>query len=137
LRPQVGVTINVPIYRGRLNAAVREATFKLNQQRAEYEQRRSDIQYEVASAYEEVEETRQTLQLYADKLVPATEQNVAAARTNYDVNKLSFLELATAQRQLIELREAREESLATYHSRLAALARAVGGTIPSATGRSE
>ena len=56
LRPQVGVTINVPIYRGRLNAAVREATFKLSQQRAEYEQRRLDIQYEVASAYEEVEE---------------------------------------------------------------------------------
>jgi outer membrane protein, heavy metal efflux system len=51
LRPQVGVTINVPIYRGRLDAAVREATFKLNQQRAEYEQRRLDIQYEVASAY--------------------------------------------------------------------------------------
>jgi outer membrane protein, heavy metal efflux system len=131
LRPQVGVTINVPIYRGRLNAAVREATFKLNQQQAEYEQHRLDIQYEVASAYEEVEETRKTLRLYADKLVPATEQNVAAARSNYDVNRVSFLELATAQRQLIELREAREEALASYHSRLAELTRAVGGSIPT------
>jgi outer membrane protein TolC len=53
------------------------------------------------------------------------------------VNKVSFLELATAQRQLIELREAREEALTTYHSRLAGLTRAVGGSIPSAAARVE
>jgi outer membrane protein TolC len=137
LRPQVGVTINVPIYRGRLNAAVREAMFKLSQQRAEFDQRRLDVRYETASAYEEVEESRKTLQLYAEKLVPATEQNVASARNNYDVNKVSFLELATALRQLIELRENREEVLATYHTRLAELTRAVGGLIPSTTTRGE
>ena len=53
------------------------------------------------------------------------------------MNKVSFLELATALRQLIELRENREEALATYHSRMAELTRAVGGSIPSPTAQGE
>jgi outer membrane protein TolC len=127
LRGQVGVNVNVPIYKGRLNAAVQEAMFRVRQRSAEYEQRRLDIQFEVASAYEELEESRQSLQLYTDKLIPAAEQNVAAARSNYDVSKATFLDLATAQRQLITLREERETTLATYHKRLAELTRVTGG----------
>ena len=128
LRGQVGVNVNVPIYKGRLNAAVQEAMFRVRQRSAEYEQRRVDVQFEVASAYEELEESRQSLQLYTDKLIPAAEQNVAAARSNYDVSKATFLDLATAQRQLITLREERETTLATYHKRLAELTRVTGGT---------
>jgi cobalt-zinc-cadmium efflux system outer membrane protein len=128
LRGQVGVNVNVPIYKGRLNAAVQEAMFRVRQRSAEYEQRRVDVQFEVASAYEELDESRQSLQLYTDKLIPAAEQNVAAARSNYDVSKATFLDLATAQRQLITLREERETTLATYHKRLAELTRVTGGT---------
>jgi outer membrane protein, heavy metal efflux system len=134
LRGQVGVNMNVPIYRGKLNAAVREALANLSQRRAEYEQRLLDVRYEVAAAYEELEESRQALELYASKLIPAAEQNVAVARSNYDVNKTTFLDLAVAQRQLIELREKREEALATYHTRQAELTRAVGGSEVAAQG---
>jgi cobalt-zinc-cadmium efflux system outer membrane protein len=129
LRGQVGVNMNVPIYAGRLNAALREAMFRVSRRSAEYEQRRLDIQLEVATAYEEVDETRQTLQLFTQKLIPAAEQNVAAARSNYDVSKTTFLDLATAQRQLITLREEREVTLAVYHKRLAELTRVTGGTV--------
>ena len=129
LRGQVGVNVNVPLYKGKLNAAVNEAMFRVNQRRAEFEQRQLDIQYEVASAYEQVEESRQTLQLYTEKLVPAATQNVAAARSNYDASKMSFLDLASAQRQLIEIREKQQESLVAYYSRLAELTRVVGGAI--------
>lgn len=131
LRPQVGVTVNVPIYRGRLNAAVREALFRLKQRQAEYEQRRLDIGYEVANAYELVEESRRTVAIYSARIIPVSQQNIAAASANYDVGKVSFLELATAQRQSIELRRKQEEALATYHIRLAELVRVVGGSLPS------
>jgi outer membrane protein, heavy metal efflux system len=129
LRGQVGMNVNVPIYGRRLNAAVREAVFRVNQRRAEYEQRQLDIQYEVAAAYEELDWSRQTLQLFSEKLIPAAEQNVAAARSNYDVSKTTFLDLATAQRQLITLREEREMALAAYHKRLAELKRITGGSV--------
>ena len=134
LQAAVGVNLNVPIYRGRLNAAVREARFTLSQRRAEYAQLVLDTQYEVVAAYEQVEESRLALRLYAERLVPTAEQNVAAARANYDVNRASFLDLAIAQRQLVNLRVNREEALAAYHNRLAELTRVVGGSIPTILG---
>lgn len=132
LRGQVGVRLNVPIYKGRLNAAVREAMFRLNQRRAEYSQKVLDVRYEVQTAYAQLEESQKSLALYSEKLIPFAEQNVDAASVNYDVGKDSFLDLALTQRQLIDVREKREEALVDYHRRLAELNRATGGMVTAA-----
>lgn len=132
LRGAVGVNVNMPVYQNRLNAAVREAQANVAQRRAELEQLVLDVQYEVASAYEQLEASRKMLELYDSRLLPAAEQNVKAARDNYDVAKATFFELANAQRQLISLNEEREQALAEYHARLAELNRAVGGSIAMA-----
>jgi outer membrane protein TolC len=131
LRGEVGVRLNLPIYCGRLSAAVREAEDRVNQKRFEYEQKLLDIQYEVQQAYAELHESQQALTLFTDKLIPIAERNVAAARSNYDVGKSSFLDLATAQRQLIDVREKHQLALAEYHERIAAIERAIGGQLPS------
>jgi outer membrane protein, heavy metal efflux system len=136
LRGQVGVNVNVPIYRRKLQAAVCEAQFRLSQRRAEYEQRATDIQYEVQAAHAEVEESRLAAELFAQKYLPLAEQNVAVARDNYDVGKINFLFLAEAQRQLISLREKYQQTLTDYHRRVSILERAVGGPLP-AQGRLE
>lgn len=125
----MGVNLNVRIYRGKLNAGVREALAELSKKRAEYEQRVLDIRYEVASAYERLVESRRTVEFYSEWLVPSAEQNVAAARSDYDVNRTTFLDLALAQGQLIELREKREEALATYYIGHAELQRVAGGSV--------
>ena len=93
LRAQIGVAMNLPVYRQKLRAAVCEAQFRLNQRRAEFDERALQIQYEVLSAAEQVEESRKTVELYSQRLIPAAEQNVAAARTSYDVGKLNFWSL--------------------------------------------
>src|SRR5262245_3165983 len=129
LRTQIGVAMNLPVYRQKLQAAVCEAQFRLNQRRAEFDQRALQIQYEVLSAAEQVDESRKTLGLYSQRLIPAAEQNVAAARTSYDVGKLNFLQLAQTQRQLIAIRERQIEALVAYHRRAAELARAVGNSV--------
>ena len=116
LRGQVGVRLNMPINCGRLSAAVREATDRVAQKRAEYDQKTLDIQFEVQQAYAELHESEQALKLFADKLIPISEQTVSAARSNYDVGKSSFLDLATAQRQLIDMRDKYQKALAEYHS---------------------
>lgn len=126
LRGQVGVNFNLPIYRQKLNAAVCEAQYRLQRRRAEYQQRLADIDYEVQSAWEQVEESRQTVALYEKSLVPIARQNVAAARANYEVGKLSFLELAQAQRQQVMVREKQQEAVVLFHRRLAELSRLVG-----------
>jgi outer membrane protein TolC len=132
LRAQVGLAMNLPVYREKLRAAVCEAQFRLNQRRAEYDQRSLEIQYEVISDAQQVDESRQAVELFSQRLIPAAEQNVAAARSNYEVGKLNFLELAVAQRQLIGLRERQIEATIAYHRRLAELRRAVGGSLVQA-----
>jgi outer membrane protein TolC len=129
LRAQVGVAMNLPVWRQKLQAAVCEAQFRLNQRRAEFEQRSLEIQYEVVSAAQQVEESRQIIELYSTRLLPAAEQNVAASRSNYEVNKASFIDLALTQRQLISLRERQLEANVTYHRRLAELNRVTGGVV--------
>lgn len=131
LQGQVGVRLNVPIYHGRLDAAVREAMLRVSQRRAEYEQKWLDVQYEVQTAYAQLEESRRSLALYSERLLPAAEQNVTAARADYDVGKGSFLDLALAQRQLIELRAKHVEAVVDYHRRVAELNRTVGGSMPA------
>ena len=130
LRGQVGINMNVPIYRKKLNAAVCEAQFRLSQRRAEYQQRIVDIQYEVQAAYEQVEESRRTVELYSKQYLPFAEQNLAVARANYDVGRESYLNLVMAQRQLFSVRETYEQALADYYRRLTDLERAVGGPLP-------
>jgi len=129
----VGVAVNVPVWREKLRAAVCEAQFRLNQRRAEFDQRSLEIQYEVVSAAQQVEESRKTVELYARQLVPKAEQNVAAARSNYEVGKLSFIELATARRQVVMIYERQLEAIIAYHRRLAELDRALGGPSPMVT----
>lgn len=130
LRSQIGMNLNIPLYRGKLSAAVNEAMFRLSQRRAEMEQRKLDIQYEVQSAYERLEESRRTMQLYAQRFLPAAEQNVAASRANYDTGSTTFLGLAQSQRQLIELREKQQDAIAAYHRRLAEMERVLGAPLP-------
>ena len=128
LRGQIGVSLNLPVYQGKLNAAVNEAMFRLNQRKSEYEAHVLDIQYEVRTAYERLEESRQTVHLYAERMLPAATQNVAAARANYDVGKTTFLGLAEAERQLLDLREKQEQAIAEDHRRLAELERVLAGS---------
>ena len=113
--------MNVPIYRRKLNAAVCEAQFKLAQRQAEYRQKIADVQFEVESAYAQVSESQQAIQIYRTKLIPAAESNVNTARSNYDVGKTTFLNLVTAQQQFLMQREQYQQALAAYHSRLADL----------------
>jgi outer membrane protein TolC len=130
LRGQVGVNVNMPIYRRKLHAAVCEAELRANQRRAEYRQKLVDVQYEVQAAYEQVVESRQAEQIYRDKLLPAAQQNLEVARTNYEVGKITFLNLLVAQQQLIAQRERYQQAMATYHSRMADLERVIAGPVP-------
>lgn len=126
LRAQVGVAMNLPVYRQKLQAAICEAQFRLNQRRAEFDQKALDIQYEVIAVAKQVEESRQTVEIYENQLIPTATQNVAAVRANYLGAKASFLDLAQAQRQLVMMSERRLDAAIAYHRRVAELDRAVG-----------
>lgn len=129
-RAQLGMNMNLPVNKSRRRAAVREAVFKVSKMQAEYEQQVANIRQDVQTAYARTEAGGQTLRLFIDKLLPAAEDNVSAAVSAYEANKLDFLRLVEAQRQLIELQESQQGALAQYHRDLAELERATGGPLP-------
>jgi outer membrane protein TolC len=129
MRPQVGMELNVPLQRGRRSAAVREATERLQQRRAEYQDRLDQVRFEVQAALSRAAQSRQVVQLYEQKIIPATQRSLDSALANYTSGKLDFLRLLDAERQVNTQREMYYQSIAEYHRRLAELERAVGGAL--------
>jgi outer membrane protein, heavy metal efflux system len=130
LRGQVGVALNLPIYRGKLNAAVCEAQARAQKERAEYEQLSAEIQLEVQTALEQVRESAQAVKLYESRILPTAQQYLAAARSNYEVGKATSLDFIQAQRQLLMSREKQLEAKAMLAQRLVELERALGSSLP-------
>lgn len=130
LRGQVGVSVNLPVYRRKLNAAVYEAQFRLQRERAEYDQLVAEIGLEVQTGVEQLRESQQTVALYKKRLLPAAEQYLAAARSNYEVGKATSLDFVQAQRQLVMAREKQIEASAMLAQRIVELERNCGGSLP-------
>ncbi|HEX7450249.1 MAG TPA: TolC family protein [Pirellulales bacterium] len=127
-RGQVGLNMNVPLYRDKRQAAVREAQWRVSRRRAEYEQRVDDVNQQVQVAYERFDESQQTLRLYVQQILPAAQLNVQSALAAYESGG-DFLRLIAAQRQLIVLQERYQEAIADYHRRRIELERVVGGPL--------
>jgi len=132
MRPQVGMDINVPIRFARRSAAVREASDRMAQRRAEYQDRLDQVRYEVQSGLARASQSQRVVHLFEEKILPAAQRSLDSAQANYTSGKLDFLRLLDAERQLNTQHEMYYQAMAEYHRRLAELDRAVGA--PVATG---
>lgn len=122
-RSQVGMYVNIPLNQSRRKAAVCEAMFRVNKLQAEYDAQVDSIRSDVQTAFARVEGSFQTVRLYADTILPAAQDNVAAAYAGYEAGNVDFLRLVEAERQLIELQEKHQEAVAEFHRRNAELQR--------------
>jgi outer membrane protein, heavy metal efflux system len=129
MRAQVGVNLSVPILGARRSAAVREATARLQQRRAEYQDRLDQVRFEVQSTLSRASQELHVVGLYREQILPAAQRSLQSAQANYTSGKLDFLRLIDAQRQLNVQREMYYQAIADSYRRLAELERAVGGPI--------
>jgi outer membrane protein TolC len=129
LRPQLAVRVNLPLRLAKRDAAVREAEAKVGQRIAELNRLTDDVNFAVAQAYAEVDESDKTVNLYKETLLPAAELTVKTSQTEYTTGKTAFINLLDAERSLIDLRERSYEATADAFRRRAALERAVGGPL--------
>jgi outer membrane protein, heavy metal efflux system len=129
MRPQVGMELNVPLQHCRRSAAVREASERLQQRCAEYQDRVDQVRFEVQTALNRATQSQRAILLYEEKILPATHRSVESAQANYTSGKLDFLRLLDAERQVYAQRDMYYQAIAEYHRRLAELERAVGGSL--------
>lgn len=130
LRSMVGMNLNLPIYKDKRYAAAREANAHIAEEQATLEGQISEIAFAVEESYQRVQESRRTLDVYEQRLLPAANDSVKAAQASYTTGRLDFLRLIESQRQFLTLQDRYYEAIASYHQRLAELDRAIGTPLP-------
>ncbi|HED17705.1 MAG TPA: TolC family protein [Gammaproteobacteria bacterium] len=122
----VGVGINIPLSQINRKAKVSEYRAKTLQLKWRIKDKQAVIAGNVQRGYNNVNEIRHILKLYRNKLLPLAEDNLHAAKADYQSGKGSFLDLVSAEKNLVQTRLNNVQALTDYHRHLAMLARHVG-----------
>ncbi len=118
--------LNLPIYRNKLDAGLREAQFKAVADSRKYDADRDKTYREIKELFVQIKAQREILAMFEQNIYPKSKQALDLASTDYEVAKLDFLSLITAWRGVlqVELQIARFE--AEIGKAVASLERVVG-----------
>lgn len=115
------ISVNLPIWWGKKNAAVRAAQAAFIAADQQLAASRISLQSDLATVHFRYRDALRQLQLYTDLLLPRAEQAFVVAQTAYQAGSIDILNLIDAQRTLLEFQLAVERAAATYRQRLAQL----------------
>jgi outer membrane protein TolC len=125
-RWMVGLMVDVPIFRGKRDAAVEQARAEAARAGFEDERLADEIRVEVDRAHRRVAEAEALVKLHEKELVPAARAQVDAARAGFTSGQTSFVAVVEAHKNMREAELELEMARAELSRRRAALARAVG-----------
>ncbi len=120
------VSVNLPIWRDKLSAGVREARYR----HLAAVRRKLDVTNTLSvtlklAAYG-FRDANRKIELYRDALLPKAKESLKATDASFRAGKASFTDLIDAQRILLEFELAYERALANKAQRLAELERLTG-----------
>lgn len=122
----VGAALNLPLYRRRVRAGIAEAEARL----AAEQSLLASLEDEVGEATEiaalALEEALHVARLYESKVLPATRDQLAAARSGFETGANTMLALIDAERSLRTAELSYFQAVAAASSRRAELDRALG-----------
>ena len=120
------LSFNLPIYREKLDAAVREAEYRAVADSRRYEDLRDQTYEEVKELMVRARSLREIIDLFRASILPKSEQALEVARNDYTTGAQDFVSLITVWQQVlrIELQVARLET--DLGKALASLERVVG-----------
>jgi cobalt-zinc-cadmium efflux system outer membrane protein len=124
-RWMAGVAVDLPLRRGRTEAARTEAEARLAQARSERIAAEVQIRAEVREAWELLRESHHHLDIQRNRVLPATRDQIRAASTGFETGG-SFLAVIEAERSLREAELQEHELLTEHHHRQAVLDRVLG-----------
>jgi len=122
----IGVGINLPLGQAKREAAEREARAKMKQARWRKTEMEAKIQEELQIAYARVEESLHVLKLYREQLNPLADENLNAAKADYQAGKSDFLTLISSEKNRMQTQLQTERARADAYRRFAELEYAVG-----------
>jgi cobalt-zinc-cadmium efflux system outer membrane protein len=127
----VGLGVNLPIYRPRLEAAVREAQNTLYATARRYDATRDRFQVEIETLYSQFREHHRTLQILKADVVPRAEETLRLTLESYRAGRAGFQQLMDVYRTLLRYRVDIHRHLTLSEQAVASLERWVGCVVTS------
>ena len=122
----VGVSVKVPLQRGRLRAGLEEARLRAAQVEARQEALATSFVTEIADAASRLEREADQLDVLRTTLIPQASSTQEATLAAYTTGRIGFLDLLDAERMLFALRMNVVDTEARYLQAVALLERALG-----------
>jgi cobalt-zinc-cadmium efflux system outer membrane protein len=119
-------SINLPIWFQKLDAAEREARYRISQQNAELKNTENRVSFRVQDAFIKVDTQQRLVTLFNDVIIPQSQQTVDVSSSGYRSGKLDFLTLVDNWRKLLNYRLMYHQSVAELEQNFADLQQAVG-----------
>jgi outer membrane protein TolC len=132
----LSASLNVPLYRKRLDAAVYEARARTVAAARRYDAVRDETTEQVTTFWSEVRSQQDLLALFRDEIIPRSEQAFELSVRAYQVGEVDVLQLLTNMQELLRHEQTVHELTAKSRQSLAALERVLGGALPSGAPRS-
>ncbi len=122
----IGVSVKVPLQRGRLRAGLEEA--RLRKLQVEFRQEALDTFFrtQIADLVSRLRQEQAQISLFRQTLIPQAETTLQATLSAYTTGRTDFLNLLDAERVLFTLNTGYEDTFARYLKMTAALERALG-----------
>lgn len=124
-----GLSMNVPIYRQRLEAAVREAEAQVAETARRYDQLKDQTQRDVKQLVSQASSQLQLVELLCESIIPKTEQAFEVSLEEYRVGRLEFSDVLGAWRELLRSHLLRIEQESQLRQTLVLLDRITGGSL--------
>jgi len=125
----IGIGMNIPIQLGRRSAATEEAEATYRANELTYRNIQNNIRAEVQDLRFQLQSIGRTIDLYNQGLLLQSQSALESALSAYSTGKLDFLNLLDSERMLLQARLGYVEQQSNYQKTLAALERAVGGSL--------
>ncbi|MDA1055244.1 MAG: TolC family protein [Planctomycetota bacterium] len=130
----VGLSIsgNLPVYRNRISAGVREAEAQVVASGRQYDQLRDQTLRDVKSLFAQAKSQQEMAQLFRESIIPKTQQALDIAIREYRVGTTELVQMIDNWRELRRLQIMHQQLEAQVRQTLASLERVMGGfTIPA------
>ncbi len=124
------VSVNLPIWRNKLSAGVREAKHRYFAAQRRKVQRTNLLGSQLKMVGYRFQRAGEKINLYRDTLLPKARQWLKVTEVSFGAGKGSFIDLVDAQRFLLEFELNYERALADCAQRLAELEMLVGRDLP-------
>jgi outer membrane protein TolC len=128
------ISFNVPLWREKYDAGVREATSRRLSLASEQQQTVNELASDLQQALFDHHDARRRVTLYEATLIPKATESLQASLTAFEQGEADFLDLIDTERTLLEFQIALVRATVDRATSFAHLQRLTGASIPSSAG---